>query len=145
LRRNARSHSPKYALGIGDADAIIGGRKRASPVAIQRLQSFEDFKPKWDWREFSKDDFLKEKLPKLWARFGSIKQRADIAAAPSADSPSCAEAGALGVICVGDRLRHRDYGEGVVLRFENAIGPIAVLKFLEGEKTMHIDAAHFRR
>jgi hypothetical protein len=101
----------------------------------------------FDWQSYT-DDVLVARLPKLWKRFGSYKQKADVAAS-RARNDYAVKAGekvsikGLGVLRVGAAIRHREYGVGKITSMMKCLGSAvtAQVAFTDAERPMYIDAA----
>lgn len=98
-----------------------------------------------DWQQFT-NETLQSRFPSLWKKYGKAKLSADKMreelGAVAAQTESVAVPG-LGQVRVGTKLRHKEFGIGVVRALIGTRVVNAVIKFDDGERPMLLSPEHF--
>jgi hypothetical protein len=100
-----------------------------------------DFMGEWNWQESSAEK-ISQRLPRLWAVYGG-----SFFWAPQQQPPASHEVSVdgLGILNVGDSVNHKSYGAGTIVTFPIPGSPVALIRFADAERGMHIDAKLFSR
>jgi hypothetical protein len=136
-RKNGRSLESPFFEGL----SVLGQELSLSSIPEGPLTQEFFHKREWNWAD-SSDLQIAEHLPKLWNIWGSsFRWEAET---DQSDTTASFEAPGLGVIRVGDRVRHKfGLGEGVVVEILVADAALAKIQFPAEEKPFRITSAHF--
>lgn len=134
-----------YCYAAFDAYETAASRDLLSALDEIGPQGSEDQGGPFDWERYT-DEFLATRFPRLWSKYGHLKQRHDERIRELSEDTGQRRAVAvqgLGTVQVGTIVRHQNLGQGVVKALFNGTTVTALIEFDDDTRPMMLSEAWF--